>query len=76
MIGQLVGEIVLIFFKGLVFLAIGFALEFNWLFWLLVLGYILRPFRYIDPLVHRFNNYLNNLTEKLRQNRLKNHPPP
>lgn len=74
MIGQLVGEIVLIFFKGLVFLAIGFALEFNWLFWLLVLYYILRL--QIDDLVHRFNNYLKNLTENLRQNRLKNRPPP
>ena len=73
MIGQLVGEIVLIFFKGLVFLAIGFALEFNWLFWLLVLYYILRL--QIDDLVHRFNNRIQNLTENLRQTRHKNHPP-
>ena len=73
MIGELIGEIVKIFFKTLVFLVIGFALEFNWFFWLLVLYYILRL--QIDDLVRRFNNRIQNLRENLRQNRLKNHPP-
>ena len=57
MIGQLVGEIVKISFVTLVFLAFGFALEFNWFFWLLVLFYILRP--YIDALTNRLNNLKN-----------------
>ena len=61
MIGELIGEIVKFCFKGLIFFAFGFALEFNWFFWLLVLFYILRP--YIDDLVHRLKN------------RSQNHPP-
>ena len=72
MIGELVAEIVKIFFKGLIFFTIGFALEFNWLFWLLVLYYIFKL--QIDDLLRRFNNYLKNLTEKL-DNYNKNRPP-
>ena len=53
----MVGEIVKISFVTLVFLAFGFALEFNWFFWLLVLFYILRP--YIDALTNRLNNLKN-----------------
>ncbi|MDE0167344.1 MAG: hypothetical protein OXL36_19780 [Bryobacterales bacterium] len=72
MIGELIGEIVKFCFKGLIFFTIGFALEFNWLFWLLVLYYIFKL--QIDDLLRRFNNYLKNLTEKLDYYN-KNRPP-
>ncbi|MDE0167346.1 MAG: hypothetical protein OXL36_19790 [Bryobacterales bacterium] len=60
-------------FLVLFFLFIGILTEFAWSFWFFVLLFAL--WRYIDAPVASINNYLNNLTEKLRQNRLNNHPP-
>ena len=53
----------------LFFLFIGIVTEFHWIFWLFVLTCVLKPF--IDEAAHR----LNIRAEKLRQNRLKKHPP-
>lgn len=53
----------------LFFLFIGIVTEFHWIFWVFVLTCLLKPF--IDAAAHS----INRLTEKLRQNRLKNNPP-
>ena len=52
-------------FIGLAILFVGFVMNFDWRFWLLVLLYVLRPFT--DELAHRLKNRL--------QNRRQNHPP-
>ena len=60
-------------FLILLFLFIGIVTEFDWGFWSLFLLYILWPF--IEVLVHNLDIRAKNLTENLRQNRLKNRPP-
>lgn len=56
-------------FLILFFLVLGIVMEFNWLFWLFVLICVHKPF--IDAAAYS----LNIRAEKLRQNRLKKHPP-
>ena len=56
-------------FLILFFLFVGIVTEFHWIFWVFVLTCIHKPL--IDAAAHS----INSLTEKLRQNRLKNHPP-
>ena len=44
-------------FIGLAILFVGFVMNFDWFFWLLLLVYVLRPF--INELTHRLNNLKN-----------------